>query len=65
MSQSNSGRLYAIYVRPTCYLFETDVATSSGAVDSGWTALSPDQLRFIEDGLLKIMKSVHISQSGR
>lgn len=66
MSQSNSGRLYAIYVRPTCYLFETDVAVSSGAltIDSVQT-LSPDQLRVIEDGLLKIMKSVHIAQNGR
>ena len=64
MSQSNSGRLYAIYVRPTCYLFETDVAVSSGALDSV-QALSSDQLRFIEDGLLKIMKSVHIAQNGR
>jgi hypothetical protein len=64
MSQSNSGRLYAIYVRPACYLFETDVAVSSGALDS-MQALTPDQMRFIEDGLLKIMKSVHISQSGR
>jgi hypothetical protein len=64
MSQSNSGRLYAIYVRPTCYLFETDVAVSSGTMDSVQT-LSPDQLRFIEDGLLKIMKSVHIAQNGR
>ena len=64
MSQSNSGRLYAIYVRPTCYLFETDVAAFSGTLDSVH-ALSPDQLRFIEDSLLKIMKSVHIAQSGR
>ena len=64
MSQSNSGRLYAIYVRPTCYLFETDVAVASGTLDSV-QALSPDQMRFIEDGLLKIMKSVHIAQSGR
>jgi hypothetical protein len=64
MSQSNSGRLYAIYVRPTCYLFETDVAAFSGTLDSVRT-LSPDRLRFIEDGLLKIMKSVHIAQSGR
>ena len=64
MSQSNSGRLYAIYVRPTCYLFETDVAASSGALNSV-QALSPHQLRFIEDSLLKIMKSVHIAQSGR
>lgn len=60
MSQSNSGRLYAIYVRPTCYLFETDVAVALGTRDSV-QALSPDQMRLIEDGLLKIMKSVHIA----
>jgi hypothetical protein len=65
MSQSTSGRLYAIYVRPTCYLFETDVAVSSAALEEIAQALSPDQMRFIEDGLLKIMKSVHIAQSGR
>lgn len=64
MSQSNSGRLYATYVRPTCFLFETDVATASGTLDSV-QALSPDQMRFIDDGLLKIMQSVHIAPSGR
>jgi hypothetical protein len=29
MSQSNSGKLYATYVHPNCYLFETDVAIAS------------------------------------
>jgi len=60
MSQSISGKLYATYVGPTCYLFETDVAMASpGALDD-IPALTPAQLRFIDAHLLNIMKSVRI-----
>jgi hypothetical protein len=60
MSQSNSGKLYATYVHPNCYLFETDVATASVDDISG---LTPAQLRVIETHLLDIMKSVRIVPS--
>ena len=60
MSQSNSGKLYATYVRPNCYLFETDVATASVDDISG---LTPAQLRVIETHLSNIMKSVRIVPS--
>jgi hypothetical protein len=60
MSQSISGKLYATYLRPICYLFETDVAVASpGALDDIPT-LTPAQLRFIDTHLLNIMKSVRI-----
>jgi hypothetical protein len=59
MSQSSSGKLYASYIRPTCYLFETSVALSS-QVD-GFQTLTPDQLRSIDNHLLSIMKSVQIA----
>jgi hypothetical protein len=60
MSQSNSGRLYSTYARSTCYLFETDMATSSGALDE-FRSLSPEQSNFINENLLKIIKSVRIA----
>jgi hypothetical protein len=60
MSQSNSGKLYATYVHPYCYLFETDVAIAS-LDDVG--GLTPAQQRFIDTHLLTIMKSVRIVPS--
>ena len=57
MSQSNSGKLYAAYVHPTCYLFETDVAMASIDDVGGLTSA---QLRSIDTHLLEIMKSVRI-----
>jgi hypothetical protein len=60
MSQSNSGRLYATYARYTCYLFETDMATSSGALDQ-FRSLSPEESDFINEHLLAIIKSVRIA----
>jgi hypothetical protein len=57
MSQSTSGKLYATYVRPICYLFETNVALAS---PDDIRALTPVQLRFIDTHLLNIMKSVRI-----
>jgi hypothetical protein len=62
MSQSNSGKLYATYVHPNCYLFETDVATASA---DNVQILTPAQLRVIEAHLLDIMKSVRIVPSER
>lgn len=64
MSQSNSGTLYATYVRPTCYLFETDVAVAWGVVDLV-PALTPKQLRIIDTHLFEIMKSVRIEPRER
>jgi hypothetical protein len=60
MSQSISGKLYATYAGPTCYLFETDVAVISPGVVDGIQALTPAQLDFINTHLLDIMKSVRI-----
>jgi hypothetical protein len=60
MSQSNSGKLYATYVRPTCYLFETDVAAASMAALEDISALTPAQEHFIDTHLFNIMKSVII-----
>ena len=60
MSQSNSGKLYATYVHPNCYLFETDVATASA---DDIRDLTRAQLRVIETHLLDIMKSVRIVPS--
>jgi hypothetical protein len=60
MSQSNSGKLYATYAHPNCYLFETDVAVASLDDIEG---LTPAQLRFIDTHLLEIMKSVRIVPS--
>ena len=60
MSQSNSGKLYATYVQPNCYLFETDVAVASLDDIEG---LTPAQQRFIDTHLIEIMKSVRIVPS--
>ena len=60
MSQSNSGKLYATYVHPNCYLFETDVAVAS--LDD-MSSLTPAQQRDIDSHLLTIMKSVRIVPS--
>jgi hypothetical protein len=60
MSQSISGKLYASYVRPTCYLFETDVAVSSGAMPDV-QGLTAEQLALIEKNLERIMASVRIA----
>jgi hypothetical protein len=60
MSQSIFGSLYTTYVRPTCYLFETDVAVASPAVLNHISALTPAQLKSIDTHLLSIMKSVLI-----
>lgn len=60
MSQSNSGKLYATYAHPNCYLFATDVAVASLDDIEG---LTPAQLRFIDTHLLEIMKSVRIVPS--
>ena len=59
MSQSNAGKLYSIYIHPTCYLFETDVAVTSAASD-GFKTLNPQQTGFIQKHLLLIMKSLRI-----
>ena len=64
MSQSISGKLYASYVSPTCYLFETDVAVSSGALPD-FQALTPEQMRLIEKNLQSIMRSVQIAARKR
>lgn len=63
MSQSNSGTLYATYVHPNCYLFETDVAEASPGALDGIRALTAAQQRFIKTHLLAIMKSVRIVPS--
>jgi hypothetical protein len=66
MSQSISGKLYATYVHPNCYLFETDVAVASvGVLDDIHRGLTPAQLRFIDKHLLDIMKSVRIAPTER
>jgi len=63
MSQSTAGNLYATYARPTCYLFETDVALASPEVVGVIHALTPAQLRFINAHLLTIVKSIRIVAS--
>jgi hypothetical protein len=62
MTQSASGSLYATYASRTCYLFETSLALSEGAVDNsaGISALTPAQSRFIETQLLNIVRSAQI-----
>jgi hypothetical protein len=62
MSQSTTGKLYATYVRPICYLFETDVSLASPEFVK--RPLSPAQLGFINTRLLTIVKSVRIAPSG-
>ena len=65
MSQSVSGKLYATYVRPTCYLFETDVAEASTGALEDISGLTPAQQHFIDEHLFDIMKSVRIVPAGR
>ena len=65
MSQSNAGKLYATYVAPTCYLFETDMAMASPGVLVDIQALTPAQFRSIERHLLDIMRSVRIVPNER
>ena len=65
MSQSVSGKLYATYVRPTCYLFETDVAEASMGALEDISGLTPAQQHFIDEHLFDIMKSVRIVPAGR
>jgi hypothetical protein len=60
MSQYIEGKLYAAYVRPNCYLFETDVATASPAALDNIPALTPTQSRDIDAYLLDIMKTVRL-----
>ncbi len=60
MSQSSSGKIYAIYGGPTCYLFETDVAVVSPGVVDNIQALTPAQLSFIDSHLVDIIKSVQL-----
>jgi hypothetical protein len=60
MSQYIEGKLYAAYVRPNCYLFETDVATASPAALDNIPALTPTQSRDIDAYLLNIMKTVRL-----
>jgi hypothetical protein len=64
MSHSISGTLYATYMRPTCYLFETDMAVVSPGVVDGIQALTSAQLDSIHDHLLQIMKTVQIVPRG-
>jgi hypothetical protein len=64
MSQSISGTLYATWLGHTCYLFETGIAMASPDVMEDVQALTPEQSRFIEKGLLGIMKSVRIAPGG-
>ena len=65
MAQSFLGKLYATYVHPNCYLFETGVAVASPGALDGVGGLTPAQLRFIDTHLLGIMKSVRIAPSER
>jgi hypothetical protein len=64
MSHSISGILYAAYMGPTCYLFETDMAVVSPGVVEGIQALTSTQLDSIHDHLLQIMKTVQIAPRG-
>jgi hypothetical protein len=59
MSNSESGKLYAIFVRSTCYLFETGSETTSAA--DGVQNLTPEQLRSIDSKLFSIMETVRIA----
>lgn len=63
MSQSAAGNLYATYAGQTCYLFETSVAVSEGAVGDvgGISSLTTAQSHFIEAHLLNILQSVRIA----
>jgi len=63
MSQPTSGKLYATYVRPNCYLFEIDVAVALSVDDVAY--LTPAQLDFINTHLSDIMKSVWIAPTQR
>jgi hypothetical protein len=65
MSQSISGKLYATYVRPTCYLFETAVAEASMGTLEDISALTPAQRHSIDRHLFDIMKSVRIVRPER
>lgn len=64
MSHSISGTLYATYMRPTCYLFETDMAVVSPGVVDGIQALTSTQLDYIRNHFLQIMKTVQIAPRG-
>jgi hypothetical protein len=59
MSNSESGKLYAIFVRPICYLFETGSETTSAA--DGVQNLTAEQLQLIDSKLFSIMETVRIS----
>jgi hypothetical protein len=63
MSQNTTGKLYATYARPICYLFETDVSLASPEL--AIRALTAAQLHLINTHLLAIMKSVRIVPSGK
>ncbi len=65
MSQSISGTLYAVYVGPTCYLFETDMAVVSPGVVDNIQALTPAQLDSIHEHLLEVMKTVQVDGRAR
>ena len=60
MSQSNSGTLYAAYVRRACYLVETDVAMAHSVQDLV-PALTLGQRSLINAHLLSIIKTVRIN----
>lgn len=62
MNQYENGKLYATFVAPNCYLFETSVAGSIlPQEDGGGRPLSDAQIRFIESHLEEIMKTVRIA----
>ena len=65
MSQSAYGKLYATYVRPMCYLFETSVAQASMGALEDVSALTPAQQHSIDTHLFDIMKSVRIVPPAR
>lgn len=66
MSQSMEGKLYATYVQPTCYLFETNMAMGgSAAEEAGVKALTQQQSSFIDEHLLAMMRSVRIQASAK
>ncbi|MGI4826617.1 MAG: hypothetical protein ACRYFU_00240 [Janthinobacterium lividum] len=60
MSQGISGDLYVTYVRPTCYLFEVNVAEVSIGVVDDLKQLTPKQTQELTDHLLKLVKTIHI-----
>jgi hypothetical protein len=64
MSHSIYVNLYATYLAPTCYLFETDVAVVSPGVVDGIQALTSTQLGSIHNHLLQIMQTVRIAATG-